>query len=103
MFDRDTLETLGVYEVNGEKRLGNVLTTAHPLPGRDGHVIGQMTRLGRYNHYEVYELDPVTKRSTCRASLQVREPGYMHSFAASDRHVVLDRIRRCPTIRCAWC
>jgi len=89
VFDRDTLETLGVYEVNGEKRLGNVLTTAHPLPGRDGHVIGQMTRLGRYNHYEVYELDPATKRSTCRASLQVREPGYMHSFAASDRHVVL--------------
>jgi carotenoid cleavage dioxygenase-like enzyme len=89
VFDRDTLETLGVYQVNGEKTLGNVLTTAHPLPGRDGNVLGQMTRFGRYNHYEVYELDPVTKRSSCRASLQVREPGYMHSFAASDRHVVL--------------
>jgi carotenoid cleavage dioxygenase-like enzyme len=86
-FDRDTLATVGVLRF--PDRVGGALTTAHPHVDRDGTVVNYVTRFGRRCAYAIYRLDPVTLDRTVVATIPVREPAYMHSFGATDRHVIL--------------
>lgn len=85
-FDPETLETLGHDE--GARRFGQI-TTAHPHhdPER-GELINFAAHLGRKSMYKIYARASSTEARTL-ATLGVREPSYMHSFALTGRHVVL--------------
>jgi beta,beta-carotene 9',10'-dioxygenase len=85
-FDRETLQTLGHDE--GAARFGQ-LTTAHPHhdPER-GELVNFAAHLGRRSEYRIYARASATESRTL-ATMPVREPSYMHSFALTEHHVVL--------------
>lgn len=85
-FDPETLATLGHDE--GVKQFGQI-TTAHPHhdPQR-GELINFAAHLGPKSEYRIYARSSATEARTL-ATLGVREPSYMHSFALTERYVVL--------------
>lgn len=87
-FDPHTLETFEEHTYDDD--IVGVLSTAHPQIDRlHGLLYNVMVRFGRHSSYEIYELPLGTKTRRRVASLPVDRPSYMHSFAASDRYVVL--------------
>ncbi len=86
-FDLDTLETLGVaYEPPGR---GPRSPTAHPLTDpRDGAMLNLQVHYGPRSSYRFYR-----RRADGRFDLVARagaaEPSYEHSFAVTERHIVL--------------
>lgn len=72
------------------------LSTAHPQIDRRRNLLyNLLVRFGRRSSYELYEL-PLGQRTRRRvASLPVDQPSYVHSFAASERHLVLTEIPLC--------
>lgn len=85
-FDPETLATLG--HDRGAAAFGQ-LTTAHPHhdPAR-GELVNFAAHLGRKSEYRVYARASASEARTL-ATMPVREPSYMHSFALTERHVVL--------------
>jgi carotenoid cleavage dioxygenase-like enzyme len=83
-FDPRTLSTLG----HPGKAPGHV-TTAHPHYDRDrGEAVNYAAHLGPRSTYRVYTTDAQDRRRVV-AKVPVKEPSYMHSFAMTDRYVVL--------------
>jgi beta,beta-carotene 9',10'-dioxygenase len=87
-FDPETLETNGL--LRWKDRLGGPVSTAHPHhdPGSDG-LINYVTKMGARTAYQVYSVPAGSNSRKLIASLPVSEPGYMHSFALTERHIVL--------------
>lgn len=85
-FDPETLATLGPDE--GVAHFGQI-TTAHPHHDPEhGELINFAAHLGRRSAYKVYARASATEARTL-ATMPVREPSYMHSFALTERHVLL--------------
>ncbi len=87
-FDPRTLETNGL--LRWKDHLGGPVSTAHPHhdPPTDG-LINYVTRMGARTSYRVYSALPGSRSRRRIASLPVKEPGYMHSFSLTERHIVL--------------
>jgi beta,beta-carotene 9',10'-dioxygenase len=85
-FDPETLATLGHDQ--GAARFGQI-TTAHPHHDAERHeLVNFAAHLGRKSEYRVYARRSATEGRTL-ATMPVREPSYMHSFALTPRYVVL--------------
>ena len=88
-FDAQTLATIGPDE--GAKAFGQI-TTAHPHHGVGGDGVRELVNfaahLGRKSEYRVYARRSATEARTL-ATMPVREPSYMHSFAITPRYVLL--------------
>jgi carotenoid cleavage dioxygenase-like enzyme len=85
-FDPETLATLGHDE---HAAAFGQITTAHPHhdPER-GELVNFAAHLGRKSEYRVYARRSRTEGRTL-ATMPVREPSYMHSFAITPRYAVL--------------
>jgi beta,beta-carotene 9',10'-dioxygenase len=84
-FDLDTLETLGVaYEPPGR---GARSPTAHPHFDSAGAMITCQVHYGLRSSYRVYR--QTATGFHLLAKIGVREPAYLHSFALTERHIVL--------------
>src|SRR3954453_11537414 len=82
VFDRETLATLGRDEVPAK---WGVLTTAHPHQDPvTGELLNYAARLGRSSAYQVSARRSRAEGRTL-ATMPVREPAYMHSFALTPR------------------
>lgn len=80
-FDQETLETLDVGERRGD------VTTAHPYRDPDtGEEVSYVVEFGRSPEYQILVDDG---ERDVLAKVPVDEPAYMHSFAATEDHVVL--------------
>jgi beta,beta-carotene 9',10'-dioxygenase len=86
-FEPDTLRTHGVTD--WAKALRGQLTTAHPHHDRQrSEMINYTTHFGPSSRYRVYALAPGgTPREI--AAVKTSRPSYMHSFALTERYVVL--------------
>jgi carotenoid cleavage dioxygenase-like enzyme len=83
-FDPETLDALGVaYDPPG------MHTTAHPHADRDtGELLAYVTHFGARSEYRLYaQRDRSHQRRI--GSHRVAEPSYMHSFALTERYLVL--------------
>src|SRR5919197_1828841 len=79
-FDPDTLETLGYSE-----RVPGTFATAHPhRDPASGALINVATRMGPRNSYRFFVHAP-DDRPRVLTTQGVRKPGYIHSFAMSER------------------
>jgi len=87
-FDRDTLKTVGVIDYADD--LSGTISTAHPHaePGT-GDLVNYLLRYGRRSAYQVYRQPADTARRSLIGSVSADLPGYLHSFAITQRHVVL--------------
>jgi beta,beta-carotene 9',10'-dioxygenase len=85
VFDPGTLATLGVAP-----RAPGQMTVAHPhrVPGT-GELVSYATRFGPFTRYRIYTQDERSHRPRVIAQLPAPRPSYMHSFAITERHVVL--------------
>ncbi|MEI2701801.1 MAG: carotenoid oxygenase family protein [Baekduia sp.] len=87
-FDPETLATTGrdpVPLAHGQT------TTAHPCQDPvNGDLLNISTRMGAKTEYRILRrTGPAEDELTILARHPSREPGYMHSFAVTDRHVLL--------------
>jgi carotenoid cleavage dioxygenase-like enzyme len=82
-FDPSTLGTIGVFPFRD--RVRGSLTTAHPLCD-GGEWFSYLTRFGLPSRYQIVTLG---ERRRLVGSLPVAAPAYMHSFAMTERHIVL--------------
>jgi len=88
LFDPETLETTGLTTYRGEPEAQQV--SGHPHHDRDrGETVSMSTYYGRQTEYRVWrQADDSWERETvCR--IPVDKPAYLHSFALTDRYVVL--------------
>jgi beta,beta-carotene 9',10'-dioxygenase len=87
-FDPGTLETLGVADFQDD--LTGSITTAHPhRDPRTGTLYSYMTEFSLTSTYHLYSLEPESRTRRRLASLDVKRPAYMHSFAMTHRHLIL--------------
>jgi carotenoid cleavage dioxygenase-like enzyme len=87
-FDPKTLETAGV--VDYDDSVDGVVTTAHPHQDPStGDLVNYVAQFGPLNSYRVYSQAPGSTRRHEIAAIPVRRPAYMHSFAITERYVVL--------------
>jgi carotenoid cleavage dioxygenase-like enzyme len=87
-FDPETLETLGVDGWREGMRPG--ITTAHPhfdLERREG--VNYVAELGPRSSYALYAQAPGARERRRFASIPVKRPAYMHSFALTPRFACL--------------
>ena len=84
VFDPRTLDTLGVAAPAPGQ-----LTVAHPHRNpSNGELVSYATHFGPFTTYRVYaQRDGSTRRVI--AKLRVSRPAYMHSFAITERYVIL--------------
>lgn len=87
-FDPTTLETLGPFEFADD--VDGTLSTAHPhYDPKRNLLFSYVTVIGRRSSYIVYSMAPNTNRRVRLAEIEVARPAYMHSFGASEDHLVL--------------
>jgi carotenoid cleavage dioxygenase-like enzyme len=87
-FEPDTLRTLGV--TGWAKSLRGQHTTAHPHHDHTtGELLNYETHFGPSTKYRIYALAPGAPAPRLIASIPVRRPSYMHSFAITERYAVL--------------
>jgi carotenoid cleavage dioxygenase-like enzyme len=87
-FEPKKLTTLGVTD--WAANLKGQLTTAHPHHDREtGELINYLAHLGPSTKYRLYALAPGASKPREIATVPVRAPAYMHSFALTERYAVL--------------
>lgn len=86
-FDPQTLATVGVVGYGSE--IGP-LTTAHPHAAPGGRdLVNYVLKFGRHSRYVVYRQPPGATRPTPLGEIHADLPGYVHSFAITERYVVV--------------
>jgi beta,beta-carotene 9',10'-dioxygenase len=90
-FAPGTLRTLGVTgSASALRSMRGQLSTAHPHHDHErGELVTYVTHFGPRSRYRVYTLAPRSDAPRELATLPVRNPSYMHSFALTERYVVL--------------
>ena len=87
-FDPETLETLGPFQWSDG--LKSELTTAHPHYDAARQLIYNFeTRFGRKSFYRFTRMVPGSHTRSVVAEIETREPAYTHSFAMSERTLIL--------------
>lgn len=87
-FDSADLTTIGLYTFQDD--IQSHMTTAHPhLDLYSGQIMNFALQFGRKHQYHVYSMDPKTTRRRIIGTIETEEPAYMHSFAVTERYVVL--------------
>ncbi|MFI9007808.1 carotenoid oxygenase family protein [Actinosynnema sp. NPDC053489] len=85
-FDRETLATVGLTDY--DDALDGHVTTAHPHRAPlTGDLVNYVLKFGRRSVYQLYRQRDLTREVL--AAIPADRPGYMHSFAITERHVVL--------------
>jgi beta,beta-carotene 9',10'-dioxygenase len=88
-FDPDTLQTYGTvsYDTDVPGQFGPI---AHAHADRDGAMIGFFTHLGRQSSYRLHVWEPGSTSRTEIARIPIKGgPRYQHSFAMTERHIIL--------------
>jgi beta,beta-carotene 9',10'-dioxygenase len=87
-FDPATLQTVGVVGYGTE--LAGPVTTAHPhaAPGSKD-LINYVLKFGRHSRYVIYRQGPADPAPSVIGGIPADLPGYVHSFAVTQRHVIL--------------
>jgi beta,beta-carotene 9',10'-dioxygenase len=87
-FDPDTLKTVGVVDYDDDIQGG--ITTAHPQAEPDSRaLVNYVLRYGRRSVYSVYRQTTELTHRSLIGTVTADRPGYMHSFAITQRYVVL--------------
>ncbi len=86
-FDPKTLETVGLVDYRDQLE-GN-LTTAHPhYDNTKDETFNYLTKFSRNSKYHIYRKQ-TGKDRTIVASIDVKEPSYMHSFGMTQNYLIL--------------
>jgi carotenoid cleavage dioxygenase-like enzyme len=83
-----TLDTRGEFDFSDD--LGGHINCAHVVPDpHRGETVGLLTTFGRPSEYTLYRLPDESATRERVGSVEADAPAYLHSFALTDRYVVL--------------
>lgn len=87
-FDPETLTSMGEFEFSD--RLSGHISTAHPqIEPQTGAQYNLLIKLGPSSSYTVFKIGATSSRRKQLARLPVKNPAYIHSFAATKKHLIL--------------
>lgn len=87
-FDAETLETLGHYAASAE--VGGMVSIAHPHHDAErGCRFSYVVDFGRRSHYRLFAIPDDGSPERVVAEMPIDKPAYMHSFAMTERYLVL--------------
>jgi beta,beta-carotene 9',10'-dioxygenase len=87
-FDAKTLETAGL--VKWKDRLGGHIATAHPhFDPQRRELLSYVSHISARTSYRLFAVPEGSIKRREIARIPVREPAYMHSFAMTERYLVL--------------
>jgi carotenoid cleavage dioxygenase-like enzyme len=87
-FDAETLETLGHFA--GSAEVGGMVSMAHPHhDAARGCRYSYVVDLGRHSKYRLFSIPDDGSPERVVAEMAVDKPSYMHSFAMTERYLVL--------------
>jgi carotenoid cleavage dioxygenase-like enzyme len=87
-FDAETLATLGHYQGNPE--VGGMVSIAHPHhDAQRACRFSYVVAFGRRSHYRLFAIPDDGSPERVVAEMPVDKPAYMHSFAMTERYLVL--------------
>jgi carotenoid cleavage dioxygenase-like enzyme len=87
-FDAETLQTLGHYAPSAE--VGGMVSIAHPHhDAARGCHFSYVVDFGRKSHYRLFAIPDDGSPERVVAEMPVDKPAYMHSFAMTERYLVL--------------
>ena len=87
-FDAETLQTLGHYAASAE--VGGMVSIAHPHhDAARGCRFSYVVDFGRKSHYRLFAIPDDGSPERVVAEMPVDKPAYMHSFAMTERYLVL--------------
>jgi carotenoid cleavage dioxygenase-like enzyme len=87
-FDAETLATLGHYAASAE--VGGMVSIAHPHhDAKRGCRFSYVVDFGRRSHYRLFAIPDDGSPERVVAEMPVDKPAYMHSFAMTERYLVL--------------
>lgn len=89
-FDRETLETLGVFDYQDELPKERCWQSAHPHEDvLQRETVGYLIRFGRKSDYTFYKIREGASTREKVAEIPVDRPSYMHSFGMTENYFVL--------------
>jgi carotenoid cleavage dioxygenase-like enzyme len=87
-FDAESLQTLGHYAASAE--VGGMVSIAHPHhDAARGCRFSYVVAFGRKSHYRLFAIPDDGSPERVVAEMSVDKPAYMHSFAMTERYLVL--------------
>ena len=87
-FDAETLATLGHYR--GSAEVGGMVSIAHPHhDAQRACRFSYVVDFGRRSHYRLFAIPDDGSPERVIAEMPVDKPAYMHSFAMTERYLVL--------------
>ena len=87
-FDAETLETLGHYAASAD--VGGMVSIAHPhYDAARACRFSYVVDFGRKSHYRLFAIPDDGSPERVVAEMPVDKPAYMHSFAMTERYLVL--------------
>ena len=87
-FDPENLNTVGKFKF--DDRLVGQTTTAHPhFDYSSNCLFNILTHISAASTCQIYRLEHGSRQRVLLASLPVKEPAYIHSFALTERYLVL--------------
>ncbi len=87
-FDAETLQTLGHYERSAE--IGGMVSIAHPHHDRARRCrYSYVVDFGRRSRYRLFAIPDDGSAERIVAEMPVDKPAYMHSFAMTERYLIL--------------
>lgn len=93
-FDPETLNTIGKFNVDDKLPKTSMQDTAHPHYDAIAKAhIAYFTKFGLKSNLNLYKVsDNCTHDRKVIASIEVKEPSYMHSFAITEHYAILSAI-----------
>lgn len=89
-FDKETLDTLGVFDYSDNLPKDHAWESAHPhYDALNKQYISYLIEYGKTSYYVIYKLDDKSGTRAAIAKIQVEEPSYMHTFAVTENYVIL--------------
>lgn len=86
-FDRETLDTLGVFNYEDQLPKDRCWESAHPH--HDGKLWNYLINFGRKSHYVLYCIEKGQLERKVIAEVEVEQPSYMHSFSVTENYIIL--------------
>ncbi|MBS0630205.1 MAG: carotenoid oxygenase family protein [Verrucomicrobia bacterium] len=87
IFDPETLATIGVFNYQDKLEQGQWESPHALVDPATGETFNYFIRFGRNSHYVIWKMTDPTRKVV--AEIPVDQPAYMHSFALTERYVVL--------------
>lgn len=89
-FDRQTLDTLGVFDYQDQLPKDKCWESAHPhYDASQKRTWNYLVKFGKNSFYTLYYLRDGSANREILAEIPVQEPAYMHSFAITENYLIL--------------